>query len=175
MKQLVKNPRYWAQAALIAALYTALVLAFQPISFGTIQLRVAEAMCILAYFTPAALPGLTIGCLLANAVGLSTGATIVFDLFFGVVATLLATLIALQMRNHRWLIPLPSVLINGIIVGWEVHAFFTPEISLWLCMVYVAAGQVLACYVMGMPLLFFLDRSKGFHRLTTLPPIHEGR
>lgn len=175
MKQLVRNPRYWTQAALIAALYTALVLAFQPISFGTVQLRVAEAMCILAYFTPAALPGLTVGCLLANAVGLSTGATIAFDLLFGTAATLLATLVALQLRNHKWLLPLPSVLFNGLIVGWEVHTFFTPEISLWLCMVYVAAGQVLACYALGMPLLFFLDRSKGFQKLTALPPVQEIR
>lgn len=168
MKALVKNPLYWTQAALIAALYAALVLAFAPISFGLVQLRVAEALCILAYFTPAAIPGLAIGCLISNAIGLSMGTTIAFDLILGTGATLLATLVAYGLRHHKFLVPLPSVLFNALIIGWEVHTFFTPEVSLWLCMLYVAAGQILACYTLGLPLLLLLDRSKGFQRIMAL-------
>lgn len=168
MKNHAKNPRFWTQAALIAALYTALVFAFPALSFGPLQARVAEALCILPYFTPAAIPGLAVGCLLSNAIGVSMGTTIPIDMALGAATTLAAAIAGYALRKHKFLVPAPAVLFNAVAVGWMVCTFFTPEIPLWLSMAYIGGGQLLACYVLGVPLLLFLDRSKGFHRLLRL-------
>ena len=168
MKNQIKNPRFWTQAAIIAALYTALVFAFPMLSFGPLQARVAEALCILPYFTPAAIPGLTVGCLLSNGIGVAMGTTIPIDMALGTVTTLLAAIVSYALRQYKFLVPAPAVLFNAVTVGWMVRTFYTPEIPLWMSMVYIAGGQFLACYILGIPLILFLDRSKGFHQLLHL-------
>lgn len=145
------NLRRLVQGGAIAALYAGLTLAFAPIGFGPLQLRVAEALTVLPFFTPAAIPGLFVGCAVAN---LFSPFGIV-DVIAGSVATLLAALVTWKIKN-RWLAPLPSVVFNSIIVGTVVGTM--EGLPLWMTMLQVAGGQALACYALGLPLLLGLQR-----------------
>lgn len=104
------------QAAMIAALYVVLTYAINAFNLasGAIQVRVSEALTILPFFTPAAIPGLVIGCFIAN---LSTGA-VILDVIFGTLATLLGALGTYALRKYKWLAPLPPIISNTIIVPW---------------------------------------------------------
>lgn len=151
------------QGALIAAVYAILTLAVAPIASGLVQCRVSEAMCVLPYFTPAAVPGLFVGCMLAN---LITGAEFL-DILLGSLATLLAAAAARQAtkwfrdrRFAKWLIPLPSVVFNAFLVGYVLAYVYEVGVSYWLCVLYVALGQLAACYVLGIPLFLVLDKYK---------------
>ena len=151
------NTRSITRAAISAALYILLSLAVQPIASGLVQCRISEALTILPVFTGAAVPGLFIGCLLFN---LISGA-VAYDVVFGSLATLLAALLTWRMAKRgmpKWLLPLPSVVFNGLIVGaLLVYAYGVP-VSYPLAVLYVAAGQAVACYVLGMPLMLLLGR-----------------
>jgi len=138
-----------ARGAIIAALYAALTLALAPISFGLVQFRVAEALTVLAFYTPAAVPGLFVGCLLANIIG---GLGII-DIVFGSLATLVAAYMTYKIKN-RFLAPLPPVLINALVVG-PIVAYYV-EVPFYLGMLYVGLGQLAVCYALGLPLLFAL-------------------
>ena len=149
-----KGIYYLAQGGVIAALYTAITLAFAPVAFGIAQLRVSEALTVLPFFTPAAVPGLFVGCVIANLIG-GFG---VFDVVFGSLATLLAALATYKIRN-KWLAPLPSVLCNGVIVGGMLYFLGLGEgLPIYLVMLYVAGGQMAACYGLGLPLLLAMER-----------------
>ena len=153
------NSKQLTRGALIGALYIVLTPAVQPISSGLIQMRISEALCVLPYYTGAAVPGLFIGCLLSN---LIMGAP-VYDVIFGSLATLFAALSAYLMRKRdagRYLIPLPSVLYNALIVGWLLNKVYAVGVSFPLCALYVGLGQALACYGLGMPLMALLDKYK---------------
>ena len=151
------NTRSITRAAIIAALYILLSLAVQPIASGLVQCRISEALTILPVFTGAAVPGLFIGCLLFN---LISGA-VAYDVVFGSLATLLAALLTWRIAKRgmpKWLLPLPSVVFNGLIVGaLLVYAYGVP-VSYPLAVLYVAAGQAVACYVLGMPLMLLRGR-----------------
>lgn len=149
------------QGALIAAIYTILTLAVAPISSGLMQCRISEALCILPFFTPAAVPGLFVGCLLSN---LLMGA-VVYDVIFGSLATLIAACLTLALKQHGWskyLAPAPAVLCNALIIGWLLSDIYQVGVSFSLCALYVGAGEALACYVGGLPLLLLLERFKLF-------------
>lgn len=165
----IKTPLFWAQAAIIATLYTALSVGLAPFSFGPIQLRVSEALCVLLAFTFAAVPGLFVGCVLSNLIGLSMGLSTLPDVICGSIATLLAAVLGYLLRKNTFLLPLPTVLVNAVIVGWVVHTFFTPSIALVLCMIYVGIGQVLACYAIGLPLLYLLRKSRAIEQFFAEP------
>ncbi len=147
-----------AEAGIIAALYFVLTMAIEPLSFGQLgmlQLRVSEALCVLPFFTPAAIPGLFIGCAVANIFSFLG----VVDVIFGSLATLAAATITYFIKN-KWLLPLPSVLVNAVAIGALLHFFYFTEMPLWVPMLYVGAGQALACYALGMPLFFLLNKHK---------------
>lgn len=150
------KPRYIVHAACIAALYTLMTVCFAPISSGLIQCRIAEALCVLPYFTSAAVPGLFVGCLLSN---ILMGAP-VYDVVFGSLATLLAALATwwLRRRAAKYLAPLPSVLFNALIVGALMVWVYGLGVPYWLAALYVAAGQAVACFGLGIPLLLALER-----------------
>ncbi len=158
---------YIAQAAIIAAVYVLITLAIAPISSGLIQCRFSEALCILPFFTPAAIPGLFVGCLLAN---LITGA-VIYDVICGSLATLLAAAFTWQIARAcpcklaKALAPLPAVLVNAVVVGYLLAYVYAVPAPFVLCMLYVAAGQIIACYGAGLPLLLLLERygNKLFH------------
>ena len=142
------------RAALVAALYAALTLLLAPISYGEIQIRLAEALTVLPIVLPEAVPALTIGCLLANLLG---GCT-VFDVVFGTLATLLAALCTRALRRFFWAAAAMPVLFNGLIVGAVVHYAYAPVIPLPLCMLFVAAGEAVACLVVGPAVLRAVKR-----------------
>ncbi len=100
------------QGAVISALYVVLTLAFAPISFGEMQVRVAEALTILPLFTSAAIHGLFVGCLLANIIG----GAVVLDVVFGSIATLIGAIGGWLLRRNRWLVPVPAIAANTIII-----------------------------------------------------------
>lgn len=148
-----------AQGAIIAAVYALLTIFFAPISSGLIQCRVSEAMSILPYFTFSAVPGLFIGCLLGN---LLTGAPI-YDVLFGSLATLIAAFITYQIRNRasKYLAPLPSVVVNALVVGWLLVYVYEVGVRFWVAAGYVAIGQAIACFALGIPLMKLLERFRG--------------
>ena len=150
-----KKALFITQAAVIAALYVVLVVIFNYISFGPIQFRVAEALTILPYFTPAAIPGLFIGCILANVIG----GAVVWDIIFGSIATLIGAVFTYLLRNKsKFLAPLPPVLANTILVPWVLKYAYGAEEMVWFMAVTVGIGEILACYVLGMILLFALNK-----------------
>lgn len=147
------STRYLARAAVVAAVYAAVTLLLAPISYGQVQLRVAEALTILPVIMPAAVPGLFIGCLLANLLG---GASML-DVVFGSLATLLAALLTRRLRSRPALAALPPVLVNALVVG-TVLALTIENMPFWLAAAGVGAGQAAACYALGLPLLWALRK-----------------
>ena len=145
-------------SALIGAIYAALTLTGAGISFSAVQFRFSEALCVMPFFIPGSAWGLAVGCMFANIFG-GYG---ILDIVFGSLATLIAGLLAARIRN-RVLVPLPAVLLNAVIVGAVIAysmagataAFF----GVWMWnMVTVGAGQIGACYGLGLPLMYALPR-----------------
>jgi uncharacterized membrane protein len=144
------------QAALIAALYVVVTVSFAPISSGLFQLRFSEALTVLPALLPAAIPGLFVGCLLGNFL---VGASLV-DIIFGSLTTLAAAYLSYRLRHKKWLVPMPPVILNAIVVGYMLVYVYAVPVSLFVAMAWVAAGQFVACYIIGYPLLRILDRYK---------------
>jgi len=148
--------RFLVRSACIAALYALLTICFAPFSWDLVQCRVSEALCVLPVLTGAAVPGLFVGCVLANMLlGLPF-----YDVLFGSLATLISALCTYLLRRHvtKFLSPLPSVVFNALIVGALLILVYHLQISYWLCVAYVAIGQALACFGLGIPLLLALER-----------------
>lgn len=134
------------QGAAIAALYVALTLVFAPISFGPVQLRIAEALCILPMFTPAAIPGLFLGCLLANLMG----GGIILDVVFGSLATLIGAVLGYMLRRNRWLVPIPAIIANTLIVPFVLrYGYGVVDVAIPILMLQILAGEIGGCYILG--------------------------
>ncbi len=133
------------QSAAITALYVVLTVIFAPISFGEMQVRISEALTILPLFTPAAIPGLFVGCLLGNLLG----GAIPLDVIFGSVATLIGAVGGYLLRKNRWLVPLPTVLANAVIVPFVLRYGYGVELPVLLMAAYVAVGEIVSCYGLG--------------------------
>ena len=154
-----KKAYFITQAAVIAALYVVLTLFINAfdLASGAIQVRISEALTILPYFTPAAVPGLFIGCLLSN---FMTGAAI-WDIIFGSLATLSGAIGTYLLRKWKWCAPLPPILSNTIIIPFVLtYAYGIPG-GIPFFMLTVGAGEVLSCGVLGMILLFALQRYRN--------------
>lgn len=150
-----------ARGGLIAAIYAVLTLALPFIGFGPIQFRFGEALCVLPYLMPEAVWGLTGGCLIANFVGMTMGVTTVWDVVFGTLATLLASITASRLKRE-WLVPLPAVIFNAVIVGTMLTYVMIPGMEsapLYWNIITVGLGQIGSCYVLGLPLLKLLKRT----------------
>lgn len=153
--------RFISHAAIIAALYVVLTLIFQPISFGAIQFRISEALMLLPVLYAEAVPGLFIGCLIANLIG----GGIWFDVILGSIATLLSAYFARKLRNHSlWAAAMP-VIFNGLIVGPVVYFGYVKApgaaVSLGVLlfnMATVALGELVVCYILGLFLLRALKK-----------------
>ena len=140
-----KNVSFLVQGAAIAAVYVVLTVLFAPFSYGEIQVRISEALTILPLFTPAAIPGLFVGCVLGNLLG----GAIPLDVIFGSLATLIGAVGGYLLRKNRWLVPLPTVLSNTIIVPFVLRYGYGVELPIVLMMVYVAVGEIISCYGLG--------------------------
>ena len=149
-----------AQAALIAAAYVVLTVVFAPISFSEIQVRISEALTILPAFTPAAIPGLFVGCLLGNIIG---GAALP-DIIFGSIATLIGAFGTWKLRKaHPFLAPVPPIVANALIVPFVLKYAYGVPLPIPLMMLTVGVGEVLSCGVLGMLLYYALKRNQ--HRI----------
>ncbi len=165
------NARFLALSAVIAGLYAALTYAaaMLNLAYGPVQFRFSEALTVLPAFTPAAIPGLTVGCLLAN-LGSPLG---VVDWVFGTAATLLAALGTAAVSRIRWkglplLAPLPPVIVNALVVGLEVSCLngagaftfsaFTAANFAYSALT-VGLGELAVCLVLGLPLCVLLEKS----------------
>ena len=149
--------RYITLSATIAALYVVLTLisAAFGLSSGAIQLRISEALCVLVAFTPAAIPGLTIGCLISNLVASAN----ILDIVFGTLATFLGALGGYYLRKKKWLITLPTLLSNVIIVPLViVYGFGVKDMALPLVALTVGIGEFLSATVLGTGLLLILQK-----------------
>lgn len=149
--------RYITLSATIAALYVVLTLisAAFGLSSGAIQLRISEALCVLVAFTPAAIPGLTVGCLISNLVASAN----ILDIIFGTLATFLGALGGYYLRKKKWLITLPTLLSNVIIVPLViVYGFGVTDMALPLVALTVGIGEFLSATVLGTGLLLILQK-----------------
>lgn len=152
-----KSTLYLAQGAVIAALYVTLTYVFAPISFREVQVRVAEALTILPVFTPAAIPGLFIGCILGNIVG----GALLPDVIFGSLATLIGAFFTRKLRHASpWLAPIPPILSNTIIIPFVLRYAYLIELPIPLMMLTVCIGEVLSCGGLGMILYFALNKKR---------------
>lgn len=158
--------KYLIYGAAIAAIYFVLTYAIAPFSYLLIQCRISEALSILPYFTTAAVPGLFVGCLVANLIMMFTAGLLPLDVIFGSLATLVAAYLAyiisrkVPSKVGRWLVPAPAVIVNALVVGWLLANIYGVGAPYWVCALYVAAGQIVACYGLGMPLLLLLEKYK---------------
>ncbi len=155
----MKNPRTakLAQGAVIAALYVALTIVFAPISFREVQVRIAEALTILPLFSGAAVPGLFIGCLLANFIG---GAAVP-DIIFGSLATLIGAIGTWMLRNKKPVLgTIPPILSNTVIIPFVLRYAYSVELPIPILMLSLFIGEVLSCGVLGMILYYALNRRR---------------
>ena len=168
MKEKISS-RHIAVCAMIAAVYTVLCLATPLLSYGMIQVRVAEALTLLPVLSPVAIWGVTLGCAVSNFVGWITGANPIggIDTVVGTSATLIAGIITYRLRDVRaWGLPIASamapVVVNAIIIGGQLSIVFAGSLhpvifltnALW-----VAVGQMIACVALGLPLLKAIERN----------------
>jgi len=151
-----------ARAGITAALYCALTLLLQPISFGAVQFRIAEALTLLPVLTWSAVPGLAVGCLLANMLG----GAVWFDVVFGTLATLLAAVCTRVLRDRLPLAAAMPVLFNGLIVGPVVYFGYVKAPAdaiawpvLFSTIGTVAFGEAVVCFILGVGLITLLKRA----------------
>lgn len=161
--------RKLVRAAVIAAVYVALCLVLAPLSFGPVQIRLAEALTLLPVLCPEAVLGVALGCFLSNMI-----ASAPVDMVVGTAATLAAALLTRKLRGARvkglplWA-SLPPVLINAVVVGIELTLLYFPPASpagvYALNMLSVGAGQLVSCCVLGLLLVWGIERSPALRRL----------
>lgn len=154
---------------LIAALYTVLGLVLAPIAFGPVQCRISEALTLLPVLNPAAAWGVTLGCLLTNLVGASTGMNFLgmADVFIGSATTLAAALLTVKLAKYRWkglplLASLPPVILNAIVIGAEWGFVTTGSLAPMAVLPYmglIALGQLASCSVLGVLLVRGMEKT----------------
>ena len=142
---------YVTRAAVIAAIYVVLTLiaAGFDLANGMIQVRFSEALTVLPYFTPAAIPGLTIGCLISN---IATGCMLP-DVIFGTLATLIGAIGSWFLRRNKILVTLPPVISNALIIPLVLTYAYKIPGGIPLQMLTVGAGEIISCVVIGSILL----------------------
>lgn len=156
---MTKSTRYLTQGAIIAALYIVLTFIANALGLanGVIQVRFSEALTILPYFTPAAIPGLSIGCLLSN---ILTGCSI-FDIIFGTLATLIGAIFTYLLRKYKFLAPIPPIVANVLIIPPVLKIAYGATDALPFLMFTVGLGEVISCGIFGMILLFALNKRRS--------------
>lgn len=143
--------------ALIAAIYVVLTMVFRPISFGPIQFRISEALCVLPYFTPAAIPGVFIGCLISNLLG----GSVMMDVIFGSLATLIGAIGSWLLRRNRFMVSVPPIVSNTLIIPWVLKFAYGSEDLIWYMMVTVGIGEILAIGLLGQLLITALMKYRS--------------
>lgn len=174
VKKMNKNKKktiFVVESAVIAALYAGLTYAASilNLAYGPIQFRFSEALTILATISPAAIPGLTIGCFLGNI----TSPYGIIDIVCGTMATFIAAILSyttrkITFKNIPWLSPIFPVLTNAVIIGIEITIFMPEGFKLQAFLInalQIAIGQFIMCYGLGLPLYNFIKKTKLYQKL----------
>lgn len=177
--QMDERVRLIVQNGMVAALYYALTMLFILVpfisQFGPIQCRFSEVLVLLAFFCPKLIPGLTLGCFLANFTGFMMGQGFAFDMLIGTGATLIACLLEAYASKFLLIAAIWPVIANGVIVGAEVYWFFNQTaLPIYVCMGWVALGELIVM-VVGYLLFLVLKRNKGFMNVIGATRHHEVR
>ena len=159
----------------VSALYSVTTIVLAPLGFGAIQIRVSEALTLLALLCPEAIIAVSIGCAISNFVGALMGVNIIgfMDVLFGTIATLIAAILTYKCRNIRYKkLPLLSafwpVLLNGIIIGAQLAWVLAPQ-AFWqtyaIVTIEIMIGETIACYGIGIPLVLRLEKMEVMKRI----------
>ena len=152
-----------ALSGVVAGLYAAITILTASFAYGNIQFRIADAMCLLVCIEPSLTIGLTLGCLIANIFSTVS----VLDIVIGTAATLLGCLLTIQVKK-TWILPIPTILANAVMVGAMLAFVYTPE-SFWqgfaIMGAEVAAGEIVVLYLLGVPLYLTMKKTGLFGRL----------
>ncbi|ADL08096.1 QueT transporter family protein [Thermosediminibacter oceani] len=148
----MKSIRYIIRAAIIAGLYTVLTYFLKPISYGPVQVRVSEALTLLPLIESSAVPGLFVGCFLANLLG-GLGP---WDVYGGSLITLLAAYITSKMPNP-FLGALPPIVLNALGVSYYLSLLYGMPYAITAA--YIGLGEFIAVGLLGIPLVFFIKRT----------------
>ena len=155
-----KKIRYLTEAAIVAALYVVLTLFSKPLTFGFVEVRFSEALCVLPFLMPSSVWGLFIGCFIANIFNGS-----IIDILVGSLATLIGAYLASKIKI-KWLCPIPTILSNTILIPFVIMNYS----GVWNISSYmlaaggVFASEIASVYVVGMILLLALEKNKLFKR-----------
>lgn len=143
----MKKAKFLTAAAIIAATYVVLTLFTNMLGLasGVIQIRISESLCILPLFTPAAIPGVFLGCLISN---LLCGC-VVWDIVFGSLATLIGAALTYRLRKNKYIATLPPILSNTIIIPFVLKLSYGIPGSIWYFFVTVGIGEIISCGVLG--------------------------
>ncbi len=171
------NSKKLVKQALIAAIYTALSLGLAPLSFGTVQFRISEALTLLPVFSPSYIIGVTLGCFLTNLLGFFMGVNILgsLDIIFGTSATLIAAVLTYYLRNLKIkglpvLSAVPPILVNAFIIGGELTFLIAGGFDFTvftLQAISVGAGQVGSCLVLGLLLVNLIEKNQKLKEIIT--------
>ena len=156
-----KKIRSLTTGAMIAALYVVLTYVSHMfgLASGAIQVRLSEALTVLPYFTPAAIPGLFVGCILSN---LLTGCA-VWDIVFGSVATLIGAIAASLLKNRsKWLSPVPNIISNSVIIPFILIYVYGLKEAYYIHLISVFLGETVSGGILGMILFFVLEKHKNY-------------
>ncbi|HJA80920.1 MAG TPA: QueT transporter family protein [Candidatus Mediterraneibacter intestinipullorum] len=152
------NVLFMAQAAMIAAIYVVVTLLGASFAYGQVQVRLSEALTILPVFTPAAIPGVFLGCLISNILG----GCILPDIIFGSLATLIGAVFTWKLRSRsKYLAPLPPIIANMLVVPFVLKYGYMMPFPIPLMMLTVGIGEIISCGILGLLLHTVLNRYKG--------------
>lgn len=165
----MKKTNTLAKQAMIAAMYTVVGMVLAPITFGSVQARVSEALTLLPVFGARNILGVTFGCFLTNLIGFFTGANILgaLDIIFGTLATLIAAVLTYFLKDIRikgLAIPaaIPPILVNAVIIGLELCYFIMGRFNLWVFLgqaLSVGIGQIISCGLLGVFLVRIIEKN----------------
>lgn len=162
MKEKKFTVRQLTACAIVAALYAVITIASGPLAYDLMQFRLSEALIVLCWFEPVLAVGVTLGCFLANIFSTVTA----LDIVIGTLATAIACVLTIRIKNP-WLVPLPNILANAILVGGMLAWVIFPDnlaTGFAIAFAQVGFGELVVMYVLGMPLLFALKRA-GFPKM----------
>ena len=150
--------KFLSQAAIIAALYVVLtyLATMFGLSSGVIQVRFSEALTVLPAFTPAAIPGLLIGCFLSNILS----GCVFWDVIFGSIATLLGALGTYALKRHVYFAPIPPILANTLIIPFVLRFAYGIPGSIPYFILTVGIGEIISCGILGIALMMVLKKHK---------------
>ncbi len=144
------------QAAIIAACYIVLTFIANSLGLanGAIQVRFSESLCVLPAFTPAAIPGLFIGCLVSNILS----GCVIFDIVFGSIATLIGAVFTYLFRKHKYLSVIPPIISNTLIIPFVLKFAYGLPAGISYFFITVGIGEIISCGVLGTLLVMYLKK-----------------